>query len=443
MTSARNGGGAKAQIASADSYGGSISNNVFINSNVGINAQSRSEYTNIDNNKFESCTYGLASGSGNMNILGNNFHHCLYSVYEYGTTNSGHSNYIGNLFNHNTYLWIEGQPLNLGDVFSGNKLFYGALVIKNSSNIHFNNFQMAALDSIVSDNSHYLQMGMGWLGTDINGDPIQTTLRNGGEKFQTVGMMRPDTNLLTRFIDQQWRDSIYFKGPIYHTGFLPASSSSSDSVFVRAADGAVKLRAQSDISGGGGTTYTADETTVHLNGSNVFSVKPSATNGNILTTTSGAPTWSAPLVRNLFTDYSDVGNVGGGEDDLHNNSVLANTLANNGDYVQFEMEIGYNANTNSKVVKIYWGSSVVLTVPTVTHSVGGTMTVRGTIVRTGVSSQKVFGTYTSNVSGLSAGSFYAQTSEALSGAVVLKATGTGVADTDIQQRITTAKYFHN
>lgn len=63
----------------------------------------------------------------------------------------------------------------------------------------------------------------------------------------------------------------------------------------------------------------------------------------------------------IFINVTQVGNVGGGEDDLMTANILANTLATNADTIRwFCAGVFANAGTHVKELKVYWAGTVIM-----------------------------------------------------------------------------------
>jgi hypothetical protein len=139
----------------------------------------------------------------------------------------------------------------------------------------------------------------------------------------------------------------------------------------------------------------------------------------------------------LNVNSTDVGNVGGGEDDLMTFLVPAGLLANDGDSIWFETEFTTSENANSKELKLYFGSDVIYDASSLSAA-GGSMVVMGRIIRTGAATQKIMFSVTS-LNDPDTSSFSSAT-QTLSSAIVFKATGTAVADNDIVQKLMFIRY---
>lgn len=142
----------------------------------------------------------------------------------------------------------------------------------------------------------------------------------------------------------------------------------------------------------------------------------------------------------LNSQFTDVGNVGAGEDDLMAYTVPAGTLSTNGDFLEFTMDFQFFTG-NSKTLKLYFGSQLLFSSGTATPV--AFVSVKGTITRTGAATQRCFISFVTSSTTWAYNSELSSPTETLSGAVVLKATGTATADNDIVQKLMTVKFFPN
>jgi hypothetical protein len=95
----------------------------------------------------------------------------------------------------------------------------------------------------------------------------------------------------------------------------------------------------------------------------------------------------------LNSQYTDVGNVGSGEDDLMTYSVPAGALSVDGDRLEFEMAVQFNG-ANTKTLKAYFGSSLIWSGTTGTSV--AFITLKGVITRTGATTQRANISYAFN-----------------------------------------------
>jgi len=141
----------------------------------------------------------------------------------------------------------------------------------------------------------------------------------------------------------------------------------------------------------------------------------------------------------LKTIATTAANSGTGETDLHAPSILANTLAADGDAIRVTMAIRTAANGNAKTVKLKFGSTTLIDSGAASTS-GENCVLRATIMRTGATSQIAWCEILA-FSGWTSKGEYVTATETLSGAVTLKATGQGGASNDIVQGWTIVEFL--
>lgn len=162
----------------------------------------------------------------------------------------------------------------------------------------------------------------------------------------------------------------------------------------------------------------------------------------VLSTKAGTSTTYAKVGGTIDVNTTAVGNVGTGEDDLITFSVPANTLATNGDRIQFQMAGTFAANANAKQVKIKYGATTLLATGALLFN-GADWTATGTIIRTGAATQKAYCNFVSGSTLLSSTADYTTPAETLSGAVTLKATGEATSNNDITQELNIVEFHPN
>jgi hypothetical protein len=143
-------------------------------------------------------------------------------------------------------------------------------------------------------------------------------------------------------------------------------------------------------------------------------------------------------IRTLSSQYTNVGNVGTGEDDLMSYVVPASTLIANGDRLEIDAEYTFAANANSKTIKFKFGANSIDYASGVTSS-GGGLSVHITFIRTGTNTQRV-----TIVFRPASGTFDTRTLDyALTSAssLTIKTTGTATADNDIVQNTLNVTYY--
>lgn len=139
---------------------------------------------------------------------------------------------------------------------------------------------------------------------------------------------------------------------------------------------------------------------------------------------------------------TDVGNVGGGEDDLMTFTLAASVLAVDLDRLEIDAAFTFAANANNKTVKFYFGSSSQYSTGALAIN-SGSMVIRVTVVRTGAATQDVFLTAGADNTLLTTALLgkYTTATETLSGAITIKFTGTGTSDNDVVQKNMVIKFF--
>jgi len=147
----------------------------------------------------------------------------------------------------------------------------------------------------------------------------------------------------------------------------------------------------------------------------------------------------------LSTITTGVGNNGAGEDDLITYSVPANSLAVDGDYIEFSGAGVIASSVNAKRVKIYFGAAVIFDTGAAGIPISAAIdfTVTGKIFRTGAATQKCMCHMNTNNATLASYADYSTAAETLSGAVTFKATGEAVATDDVRLELLTVSWKPN
>lgn len=145
----------------------------------------------------------------------------------------------------------------------------------------------------------------------------------------------------------------------------------------------------------------------------------------------------------FISNNAAVSNIGAGEDTLMTDNMAASTLINSGQFIEWEVS-GINANNaNTKTVKVYFGSALLLTIALPVSTAGGWWEAKVTVWRTGASTQKW--TCQAKRIATGGGSIGANTAgtstEDETAIIVFKTTGEAVADADITQQKSVAKSF--
>lgn len=145
------------------------------------------------------------------------------------------------------------------------------------------------------------------------------------------------------------------------------------------------------------------------------------------------------LYKTPLANITDVGNVGTGVDDLMSYTVPAGALDTDGKYLEFTAVVTFAANSNNKTVRVVYGSTELYNSSAQPQN-GGTMVIRGTIIRTGAATQDVDITVSTDAGLFTNLSKYTATTETLSGATTLKLTGEGTTNNDVLQKIFRHKF---
>ena len=149
-------------------------------------------------------------------------------------------------------------------------------------------------------------------------------------------------------------------------------------------------------------------------------------------TSLGVPA-SVVSVANINT--TAVGNVGAGEDDLITYSLPANRLSANGKGVLIRVWGTTANNANTKTLKLYFGSAVLLSFALVA-SIAGTWVIDATVVRSGSNTQEAVADLVSvGVAGAAVTAVTVSSpTQTDSNANTIKCTATATTDNDVIQK---------
>lgn len=141
----------------------------------------------------------------------------------------------------------------------------------------------------------------------------------------------------------------------------------------------------------------------------------------------------------VTADTTAVGNVGAGEDDLIVGSLEKNVLNNSGDTLEFKTFGIFANNTNTKRIRAYLGSTVILDLTgTTTVFQNKEWNIDTTVIRTGSATQKVVSVFSTF------GVVFTEVTSATEDFTVantIKVTGEATATNDIVQSGLVVKLF--
>jgi hypothetical protein len=126
------------------------------------------------------------------------------------------------------------------------------------------------------------------------------------------------------------------------------------------------------------------------------------------------------------------GSSGISDNNLLEYKLLANSLANDNNYVSIHGFGSFATNANSKRLRLFFGSSVLLDTSYLPLN-SGTWDIQAQVIRVDSGSQKAIVTAVSSNASLTAKSFYVKTNEDLSNDVVIKFVANANAQNDIVQ----------
>ena len=144
------------------------------------------------------------------------------------------------------------------------------------------------------------------------------------------------------------------------------------------------------------------------------------------------------LQRRLYAGTTAVGNVGGGEDDLMSYTLPAGTLAADGQLIRVTASGTKANNANAKTVKVYFGTTVIVSV-TLGTSAAGTWRIIAEIARVGATSERSE-SWAADIT-TQAPQNGAAPAETLANALAVKLTGTGTANNDIVQTMMVVEFL--
>ncbi len=241
------------------------------NSKGGISFDTTAEYNDAIGCSIWGNDIGVFMAGGNNTVVGGKVVNNTYGFYFTGGTNHGHGDISGVTVNHNRKFYSDGCTLGMS--ITGTNIYCDdSIIVKNSANfiitggwfyapkIYFDNNTNCSFNGTgrLSAAEPVITVGSGESPTYIRSGKVNNTLSWIDPKYsREFGLGH--TNGIVTFSGM---DSIV-------VGYLPRSSSSTDSVLVKSSGGSIKSIAQSALSGGGSdasvvayNTITGNYTTV-------------------------------------------------------------------------------------------------------------------------------------------------------------------------------------
>jgi hypothetical protein len=138
------------------------------------------------------------------------------------------------------------------------------------------------------------------------------------------------------------------------------------------------------------------------------------------------------LGGNLYHSVVEVGNIGGGSDDLISYTMPTKTLEEIGDTLEIISFGTLAANGNNKRIRRYFGSTVLFDTGTITAN-NKDWCIVSRIIRTADATQTIISTFSGDSSVTQTADYVAGT-ESFSSEIIIKDVADGVATNDITQK---------
>ena len=151
--------------------------------------------------------------------------------------------------------------------------------------------------------------------------------------------------------------------------------------------------------------------------------------------------------KSLFDHYTDIGNVGTGEDDLYSVTLAAGQLANNGEKIEAQYAgVFVSSGTATRQIKIYFGGTLIFDSGALTLSLSSAWDVYVTVIRVSASVVRCAASLTTQGAALAAYTAYTEvTGLTLANTQVLKITGeaagVGAATDDIVAKLGSVEWL--
>jgi hypothetical protein len=132
-------------------YGNMISDCYGEDTYGGVFLDVRSEYNSVLNCTFVASGYGVRDASGNNRIVCNNFSEDAYGLYLETGGNDAHGTVVANTFNHCSTANVYAENIVNGMVFEGNMIYNGAITVTNCAGIEFNGGDISVANITVTN----------------------------------------------------------------------------------------------------------------------------------------------------------------------------------------------------------------------------------------------------------------------------------------------------
>lgn len=147
----------------------------------------------------------------------------------------------------------------------------------------------------------------------------------------------------------------------------------------------------------------------------------------------GWSTYGASVGGRIYAAYTNVGNIGAGEDVIFTYTLPAATLNADGMSIKALVWGTTTNNANAKTLRAYFGGTLLSSLSCAT-SEAGSWVAGFEVIRTGAATQRAYCQLSSgpmNAMTTASSGFHTAPTETLSGAVVVKITGEATADNDL------------
>jgi hypothetical protein len=190
-----------------------------------------------------------------------------------------------------------------------------------------------------------------------------------------------------------------------------------------------------------GTMAAQDRDAVDITGGTLqnVAITNSTISGDIEVNVGTSVTTAEPGAS-LYTNVSEVGNIGGGEDNLMGYTLVANVLGTNGDYVEIEGYGKFAANGNNKRVRLYFGGTLIFDTTAIAAN-SGSWWIKAKVMREASADQKAIASIIATSALLPPTSTFTDTSISTTSTIAIQFTGEATADNDIQQEGMAIKWF--